>query len=146
MNHLKRLALGGYASVALVMLIMGSTFLTTTEFFPYHAAASGLEWGDLAPGLQSVILALLRVGGAGWLAGAIALIVLLAVPFARRDEAWSYVAIPVISLTFWGITLATTLRVAMTTPATPPWKGSLFCVCITLLSALLSALSRRRTI
>jgi hypothetical protein len=127
----------------MVMLAMASRFLTATEFFPYHAEASGLQWGDLQPGLQTVILALLRVAGAGWLTGSVALIVLLAVPFARRDEGWSYVAIPALALIFWGITFATTLHVAMTTAANPPWQASLFCVGLTLASALLAWIARR---
>jgi hypothetical protein len=142
MRRLKHLALAGYACVALIMLVMASNFLTATEFFPYHAAASGLEWKTLEPGLQTVILAVFRVCGAGWLTGSVALIVLMVFPFGRRDEGWSYVAIPVLSLLFWAITFSTTMQVAMTTPATPPWKGSLFCIGITLLSALFSGISR----
>jgi len=146
MKSLKVLALAGYGFVVLIMLVMASTFLTATEFFPYHAEASGLEWGDVQPGLQAVLLAVFRICGAGWLTVAVALVLLIVFPFGRRDEGWSYVAIPLVSLTFWGITLATTLHVAMTTPATPPWTGSLICIVVTLLSALLSTLSRRRTI
>ena len=142
MKRLKYLALAGYAFVALIMLIMASTFLTATEFFPYHAAASGLEWKALDPGLQTVILAVFKICGAGWLTGSVALIVLLVFPFGRRDEVWSYFAIPVLSLIFWGITFATTMHIATTTPATPPWKGSLFCIGLTLLGALSSWLSR----
>jgi uncharacterized protein involved in cysteine biosynthesis len=145
MRRLKYLALAGYAFVALVMLIMASAFLTATEFFPYHAAASGLEWGEVELGLQTVLLAVFRICGAGWLTVAVALVLLLVFPFGRRDEVWSYFAIPLLSLIFWGITFGTTLYIARTTPATPPWAGSLVCIGITLLSALLAGLSRRST-
>ncbi len=145
MRRLKYFALAGYACVALVMLIMGSVFLTATEFFPYHAVAAGLEWGEVEPGLQTVLLAVFRICGAGWLTVAVALVLLLVFPFGRRDEVWSYFAIPLLSLIFWGITFATTLYIARTTPATPPWTGSLVCIGITLLSALLSGLSRKKT-
>jgi hypothetical protein len=144
MGTLKSVALAGYACVALVMLIMALLFLTATEFFPYHAAASGLEWGDLEPGLQTVLLAVFRICGAGWLTVAVALMVLILFPFGRRDEGWSYFAIPLLSLIFWGITFGTTMYVAMTTPATPPWAGSLICIGVTLLSALLAGLSWKR--
>lgn len=144
MGRLKTLAISGYGLVALITLAMASRFLTATEFFPYHAVASGTEWADLGPGLQTVVLAVLRVCGAGWLATGIALALMIAFPFARRDEPWSHVAIPTVSLTFWAITLATTLHVASTTPATPPWMGSLFCIVVTLLSATCSLLSRGR--
>jgi len=142
-RSLKLLALTGYACVALITLAMASVFLTATEFFPYHAVASGIDWADLEPGLQTVFLAVFRVCGAGWLTVAIALALLIAFPFGRRDESWSYLAIPLLALIFWGITLATTVHVARTTPATPPWAGSLFCIGLTLLSAILAALSRR---
>ena len=145
MKSLKVLALAGYGFVVLIMLVMASTFLTATEFFPYHAEASGLEWGDVQPGLQAVLLAVFRICGAGWLTVAVALVLLLVFPFGRRDEVWSYFAIPLLSLIFWGITFATTLYIARTTPATPPWTGSLVCIGITLLSALLSGLSRKKT-
>jgi hypothetical protein len=141
---LRYLAIGGYAIVALITLGMASVFLTATEFFPYHAVASGTEWADVKPGLQTVILAVFRVCGAGWLTVGIALVLLIVFPFARRDEGWSYAVIPLLALTFWGITLATTAHVAMTTPATPPWTGSLICIVLTLVSALLAGLSRRR--
>jgi hypothetical protein len=72
-------------------------------------------------------------------------VLLIAFPFGRRDEGWSYVAIPLLSLIFWGIAFGTTMYVAMTTPATPPWKGSLLWFGVTLLSALLAGHSRRRT-
>jgi uncharacterized protein involved in cysteine biosynthesis len=130
--------------VALVMLIMASVFLTATEFFPYHAAASGLEWKDVEPGLQTVLLAVFRICGAGWLTVAVALVLLIVFPFGGRDEIWSYFAIPLLSLIFWGITFGTTLYIAMTTPATPPWTGSLVCIGVTLLSALLAGLSRTK--
>ena len=145
MRAFKYLAIGGYALVALVTLGMASAFLTATEFFPYHAVASGTAWADLEPGLQTVILTVFRVCGAGWLTVGIALVLLIVFPFARRDEGWSYAAIPLLSLIFWGIVFATTLHVARTTPATPPWTGSLICILLTLLSALFSGLSRRRT-
>jgi hypothetical protein len=129
--------------VALITLAMASVFLTATEFFPYHAVASGIDWADVEPGLQTVFLAVFRVCGAGWLTVGIALVLLIAFPFGRRDEGWSYLAIPLLSLTFWGITLGTTVYVAMATPATPPWAGSLVCIGVTVLSAILAALSRR---
>jgi hypothetical protein len=127
------------------MLAMASTFLTATEFFSYHAVASGIEWKNVEPGLQTVLLAVFRVCGAGWLTVAVALLLLLVFPFGKRDEGWSYVAIPLLSLIFWGITFATTMHVATTTPATPPWEGSLICIGVTLLSALLAGLYRKRT-
>jgi hypothetical protein len=127
------------------MLAMASAFLTATEFFPYHAAASGIEWQNVEPGLQTVLLAVFRICGAGWLTVAVALVLLIVFPFGKRDEGWSYVAIPLLSLIFWGITFGTTMHVAMTTPATPPWRGSLICIAVTLLSTLLAGLSRKRT-
>ena len=143
MRSLKVLALIGYGCVALITLAMASVFLTASEFFPYHAVASGIDWVDVEPGLRTVFLAVFRVCGAGWLTVAIALALLIAFPFGRRDERWSYVAIPLLSLIFWGITFGTTVHVATTTPANPPWAGSLACIGLTLVSATLAELSRR---
>ena len=145
MRSLKILALTGYACVALITLAMASVFLTATEFFPYHAAASGIDWVDVEPGLQTVFLAVFRVCGAGWLTVGIALALLIALPFGSGDQRWSYFAIPLLSLIFWGITLGTTVYVATTTPANPPWAGSLACIALTVVSATLAALSRRGT-
>jgi len=112
-----------YWVVAAVSLIMGSIYLFSPEFMPYHAAAIGLQWGELEPTTQILFSALLRLAGGGWVAVAAAIAILLLFPF-RRDRPWSFWALPVISLIFYVPNLYATIIVTLGTPATAPWYGN----------------------
>jgi len=50
---------------ALLGLVFGGRYLNARTFMPYHATAAGKSWSELDPGIQAVVVAMLRiVGGA----------------------------------------------------------------------------------
>jgi hypothetical protein len=113
-----------YSIVALISLVLGSIYLFSSQFMPYHAAALGTSWAALEPAEQTLILALMRVSGGGWVAVGIALAVLVAVPF-RQGQAWAVWLLPLLGLVFYLPNLYATVRVTLDTPATAPWYGNL---------------------
>ena len=113
-----------YSIVALVSIVLGSIYLFSPQFMPYHAAALGTSWSALEPEQQTLILALMRVGGGGWVAVGLALALLVALPF-RQGQAWAVWFIPLVGLVFYLPNLYATLQVTFTTPAAAPWYGNL---------------------
>jgi len=113
-----------YSIVALISVVLGSIYLFSSQFMPYHAAALGTTWAALEPAEQTLLLALMRVAGGGWVAVGIALAVLVAVPF-RQGQAWAMWLIPLLGLVFYLPNLYATVRVTLDTPANAPWYGNL---------------------
>ena len=129
-----------YLFVVLITVSLAVKFLSATEYFSYHAQASGTSWSAVDPGLQLVYLAVFKVCGAALLSACLCLLLMVIIPFAKHGRQWSYYAIPIVCLSFWSITLATTLHVTNTTPATAPWTGSLFCVVMIVAAFIFSLL------
>jgi hypothetical protein len=133
MKSRRRAAASGYGVTAAISLLLGSVYLTRGSFMPYHGDALGLPWRELDPALQTLLLALMDVAGAGWIAVGVAVLALLVGPF-RRGEQWSRLLIPLLLLTFYVPTLMATLEVAGKTAATPPWWGNALACTATLVS------------
>lgn len=127
-----------YSIVTLITASMGIRFLTATEYFTYHAQASGIAWTNVDSGLKIVYLAVFKVCGAGFLSVALGLLLMIIFPFVKYNNRWSYFAIPACGILFWSIVMATTLYVSFVTQATTPWGGSLFCMITTFLAFVLS--------
>ena len=51
---------------ALISLATGVKYFRRDAFMPYQAKVSGREWTDLDPGLQAIVLAMLKVVGGGF--------------------------------------------------------------------------------
>lgn len=112
-----------YGITAAVSVILGSIYLLRGQFMPYHSDALGITWAEVGSELQVLLVALMQVGGAGWLTLALALILLLVWPF-RSGYRWARLGIPALIILFYGPTLLATISVALHTPATPPWYGN----------------------
>ncbi|HTO93189.1 MAG TPA: hypothetical protein VMM80_02415, partial [Bacteroidota bacterium] len=68
MNLIARLAAAAlYLAVALISLVMARKGLFSTRMLPFHEKASGTDWDTLSPGVRSVVIALLRSTGLGFL-------------------------------------------------------------------------------
>lgn len=93
----------------------------------YHAEAIGAGWYDLEPSFPVLILALLKVSGAGFLGVGMALDALLFLPYRRRER-WARWAIPAVGLAFWIPILYVTVTVTLNTAASAPWQASLVSV------------------
>jgi len=72
---------------ALLSIAFGIRYLFTKTFMPYHATVAGQPWSELTPGLQTVILGMLRILGGGFNTYGLALLWLL-LPLSR-NEAWA---------------------------------------------------------
>lgn len=112
-----------YGITAFVSLILGSIYLFSSQFMPYHADALNTNWAELDSQHQTLLLALMDVAGAGWIALGVVLLALIGIPF-RRNEPWAGYVIPLMILIFYVPTLMATLSVLNHTPATPPWYGN----------------------
>jgi hypothetical protein len=132
-----RLAFLCYGLVALLAVAFGLVYLTRSEFMPYHGDAVGMPWAELDPRLQTLLLALLRLAGGGFLAAGIALGILLLIPF-RRGDPWVRWALPLVGLASALPTLLAVLLVQNRTPARPPIVFALLAVALIVIGAALS--------
>lgn len=137
MNFKLKLAFGCHFLTVVVLFIFGFIYLFQSQFMPYHAVAVGKQWAELAPALQVLILALMKVVAGAWVAGASAMTLLLFIPF-RKGERWAYYSIPLIGLLVSGSSLYATLYVAGNTPANPPWIGAAVSMVLLFVGFLLS--------
>jgi len=127
-----------YGIIALVSLTLGLIYLLSSEFMPYHAAALQMDWSAVDASLQTLLLALMRVAGAGWLALAAALSALLIFAFPG-GRLWVRVTLPLLVLLFYGPTLWATVAVTVGTPAQAPWYGNAMALAAMLVAVLCDA-------
>ena len=92
-----RAAFGCHLLVALAFLVVGVVYLVAPQWMPYHERVADTSWDSLSASMRTLLLAFLRGSGAAMLAGALAVLVLLAIPF-RRGERWAQHAVPAIGL------------------------------------------------
>jgi hypothetical protein len=122
---LKIIPPGLYLCTGIVSLIMAYKSIFSTAFLPFHEQAAGKSWGSIDSGLQSVILALIKVSGLGFLVTALLLILFPIIQYFKYDSVVQIV-IPVISLLYCFGLLLINYQLAVKTNAKTPWKGSLF--------------------
>ena len=127
-----------YTSIAIPSLVLGTIYLFSPTFMPYHAVALGKEWAQLDAATQVLIKALMEVAAGGWLALGALMLFLVAFPI-RRGERWARWAAPAATLLFYVPTLLATLSVLQHTPASPPWRATLGMCVASVLALLLDA-------
>jgi hypothetical protein len=142
MSKRMKVAFGCYLLALLLIALLGVIYLFRMEFMPYHAVALGKSWADIDQALQILLLALMKAFGGASLATAVAMGVLLVIPF-RQGICWARWTIPVIGLVAELPALYATLSVTQNTPATPPWMGALFVVALLIAGFILSMGSKR---
>jgi hypothetical protein len=92
----------------------GGRYLLTGEFMPYHAVVAGKAWSQLEPGVQVIILGMLKILGGGFASCGIALLWLL-VPL-HRNESWARWAALTIAFAVWVPTQYVTLVLRAAAP------------------------------
>jgi hypothetical protein len=114
-----------YAAIGAVSASMAGKCLLSGKYLPFHEKAAGRQWDELEPNVQSVVLALLRLTGLGFLVVAL---LLLPHPFfaLRTTGLYLTVVIPFISLLFCIGLSVVNYRLSAETGASTPWKGSLY--------------------
>ncbi len=133
-----KVALGIYILVGVVSIGLGLLYLTSEQFMPYHAEAVGTPWAEVDPGTQTLILALMRVAGGGWLALGFLTIVLSFGQIQTRS-AVSRWALPIGIVIFYSASLAATWGVYRETGAHTPWLPSLASIGLALLAFAVDA-------
>ena len=102
------LQLGLFGLSAAIALLFGLRYLLTRAFMPYHAQVAGRAWEQLEPGLQAIILGMLRIVGGGFLAaGLVTFWLLLPMSQGQRWAPWAALtvvlatALPSLYVTLW---------------------------------------------
>jgi len=128
----------------LSLAIIGLIYLFRSEFMPYHAVAVGRKWVEVESAFQILILALVKAFGGANFSTALAMGILLFIPF-RQGIQWARWAIPAIGFAAELPALYVTLSVTLNTPATPPWKGVVLIMIFLLMGLILSLESHKKT-
>ena len=126
-----------YSITAIVSIIFGIIYLTRSEFMPYHAVALEREWTELDIKTQTLILALMRVAGGGFLATGMAVILLIYL-YIKTTEEWIIFIIPTIGFVTSLSSLYATLLVKNRTPGLPPVNLTLMSIGLMLTGFILS--------
>jgi hypothetical protein len=101
------LALAAVLLVALGGILFGVRYMRRDEYLPYHADVAGKSWNELDPGVQTIILGMLKIVGGGFATLGVTLLWLC---FALHEGArWAPWAI----LTISAVELGPMLYVAM---------------------------------
>jgi hypothetical protein len=124
---------------ALAMMVIGSVYVFGNEFMPFHSDVIQTNWEDLDKFQQVLYLGMMRTEGAGFLASALAIVILLLIPF-KQGKVWSYWAIAAIGLVEYLPTLIATFNVSRITSASPPWPAILG-GCLLLIIGLILSIS-----
>lgn len=118
-SRLQKTALLLFAIGGISHMGFGLVYITADEFMSYHAQALAIDWIDLEKNYQSLLLALIKISGAGGLiAGAINLT--LVVYFFRRKLSMLIWALPAASLAFQITVNYAVYMVKTNTPGHPP--------------------------
>lgn len=104
---------------ALILLFMGFLYLFTDSFMPYHSKAVSLEWTDVGYEMQKLILALMRAVAGGFIASAIAIIV-LQLKFNKLNQSWLPILIFIIGTIVSLSSIYATLIIRIYTPGDAP--------------------------
>ena len=60
-------ALAIYIVLGAVNIVLGVRYFSSKEFMSYHSQAVGAPWHEVDLGTQTLILALMKVAGGGWI-------------------------------------------------------------------------------
>jgi hypothetical protein len=129
-----------YFLVGLISLVMAFKSLSSTRFLPFHEAASGKSWDTLDKPLQGVIVALLRVGGLGFLVVGLLLLIFPIVNIYLHDPFAAF-AIPGAALVYCIGLFGANFSLYKQTGAETPWKGALAAAAIMCAGIVISILS-----
>lgn len=129
-----------YFLVGLISLVMAFKSLSSTRFLPFHEAASGKSWDTLDKPLQGVVVALLRVGGLGFLVVGLLLLIFPIVNIYLQDR-FTMLAVPAITLIYCCGLFWANYHLYKQTGASTPWKGSLAAAGIVCAGIVISILS-----
>lgn len=126
------------------MTLIGCVYVFSSEFMPFHSDVIQTNWVHVEDSAKTLYLGMMRTEGAGFLASAVAMAILLIIPF-REGKVWSYWAIPIIGIVEYLPTLIATFYVSRVTQASPPWPAILFAILLLLTGLVLSINTKENT-
>lgn len=144
MNKFQKKSFIGFLLVSIGLGACGVSYLLANKIMPFHAAAMGVSWEKLTPGIQIMSLNFMKAEGIGFLTTSIAILFLLFKPF-RKGETWSSWAILAISLNEIVLILFRIIDVNSKTPARLPIIPFITMACIVLISFVLSFMTDRKS-
>jgi len=107
------------ALTAVIHLIFGLVYITADTFMSYHAQALSTSWADLGASYQILLLALIKLAGAGGIiAGSVCLTVLAY--FRKRSYSYLVWLAPFSAFMFQSFTNYVVYQVSANTPGNPP--------------------------
>ena len=109
---------------ATMSLLFGLVYLFRSKFMNYHSATVEKKWEDVAPQLQTLILALMRSLGGGLVSVSIT-IFYLQYQFHKQHQSWIPLAIVICGITLTLGILYAQLSVIKKTKGRPPIFSSL---------------------
>lgn len=133
-----KLAVGFYLVAGAVDLILGITYFSSKQFMSYHAEAVGAPWQELDAGIQTLILALLKLAGGGWCALGVFTIAMAWATLKTRSVLVRS-TLPAVTLIAWSASFAATWGVYQATGAATPWTPSLAMTALAILAFALDA-------
>jgi uncharacterized membrane-anchored protein len=140
MKYLELLSIVIYVLVGIISAVMAFKSLSSRKFLGFHEQASVTSWDSIDKSLQSVILALLRVSGLGFLVTALLLLIGPIANYFIHDVFVKYL-IPCIALIFCTGLFLVNYKLYKQTKSDTPWKGSLYAVIFILTGVVISLLA-----
>jgi hypothetical protein len=93
------LALAAVLLVALGGIVFGVRYMRREAFLPYHAEVAGKSWEEIDPGIQAVILGMLKIIGGGFATLGVTLLWLcLALRGGAHWAPWAILTISAVAL------------------------------------------------
>ena len=133
-----KVALGIYLVAGTVAVWLGTTYFTSRQFMSYHAEAVGVPWQEVDAGVQTLVLALMKFAGGGWIGLGVVTIV-MALAGLRTQSVVARWTLPAGTLIAWSASFAATWGVYQATGAATPWAPSLAMIGLALLAFVLDA-------
>jgi len=124
MKYLEIIPIIIYAFVGIISMIMANKSLFSKRFILFHEKAAAITLDELDKPLQSVILALTRVSGLGFLVTSLLLLIFPIVNYFIHDEFLKF-SIPIISLVFCTGLFLINYHLYIETKSETPWLNSL---------------------
>lgn len=131
-------ALAIYLVIGAIDIILGVWYFTSKEFMSYHSQAVGAPWQEVDFGTQTLILALMKVAGAGWFILGFFTIILALAAF-KTGSAVARWTLPMGTLIFYLASFAATWGVYQETGAPTPWGQSFAMIGFALLALVIDA-------
>lgn len=120
-----------FAVHGISLLALGTVYLATDEFMPYHAAAIAAEWRDLDGNLRGLLLGMLKGLGGGAMTAGFAIVYMAAA--SLRGSAGPYrTLLPATAILYSSLLCYATFTVSANTPGEPPlfWTSVLVAVSV----------------